>query len=237
MVRSFQTGARRDPPKRSVTVTLSPDTTKVGGARSKRKIGQNMSDLMGTHHSAGQQGAPDLQNGHDDKRDGRRRLGMVARVECAQRLAIARAGSQPVPWETLAEQEDLSERQCRRIHGDYVNEGLRLGDPMNLVGQTLSLLERSVTLLGDIAEGDAHDSVRIGALRLLTETLGARISLMVGAGLMPRRISQQRDHDDAVTLVRRMAEVIQRRDLDPEVIDELLAVVDGTGLELAATPR
>ncbi len=48
------------------------------------------------------------------------------------------------------------------------------------------------------------------------ETLAVRVSLMVGAGLMPRRISQQRDHDDAVTLVRRMAEVIERRDLDPK---------------------
>jgi hypothetical protein len=194
-----------------------------------------MSGLMGSHQSAGQPDAAGPQGAHDDQRDGRSRLGMVARLECAQRLAIARAGSKPVSWETLAEQEDLSERQCRRIHEDFLSEGLRLGDPMNLVGQTLSLLDRSVTLLGDIAEGDAHDSVRIGAMRLLTETLGARIALMVGAGLMPRRLAQQRDHDDAVTLVRKMAEVIERRNLDPEIIDELLAVVEGTASELQAT--
>jgi hypothetical protein len=158
----------------------------------------------------------------------------VARLECAQRLAIARARSKPVPWETLAEQEDLSERQCRRVHEDYVKQGLRLGDPMNLVGQTLSLLDRSVTLLGDIAEGGAHDSIRIGAMRLLTETLGARISLMIAAGLMPRRLTAQRDHDDAITLIRKMAQVIERHDLPEVIVDELIAAVEGTALELEA---
>lgn len=213
---------------------MEPEVGLLSGVPPDIESGRNVSGFKGSQQATAQPRDKRTDVTPDDDRDVRRRLGMVGRIECAQRIAIARAQLKPVPWQRLARQEGLSERQCRRIHDDYISEGLRLGDPLNMVRESLSLLNRSITVLGDIAEGEAHDSIKIGALRLLTETLGARISLMVAAGLMPRRLTQQRDRDDAVAIVRRMALVIQSRDLDPEVIDELLAVVDAP-LELQPT--
>jgi hypothetical protein len=158
---------------------------------------------------------------------------MVARVQLAQRLAVGRAQPTPVSWNVLAEREQLSVSQCHRILADYQAEDLRLGDPLGLVRETLGIFNRAIEQLGEIAEADnSHSTVKVGALRLLLEALGGRISLLVAAGLMPKRLSAQRDHEDAVVLVRRLAQVIERHDLGDEIVGELIAVVEGTAIEL-----
>lgn len=159
--------------------------------------------------------------------DEKREIGVVGRVQRAQRIAIARAQSPAVPWDKIAADEDLSRTQCHRILADYQAEDLALGDPLGLVRETLSIFNRSIELLGEMAENEKHVAYRTGAIRLLLEALGARIQLMVAAGLMPKRLSAQKDHDDAMVLVRKMAEVIQRHDLNDEVVDELIEVVGG----------
>jgi hypothetical protein len=179
--------------------------------------------------------------GVDDQDDGRApklagngspKLGIVARVQLAQRLAVARAEPTPVPWATLAAQEGLSVSQCHRVLNDYLAEDLRLGDPLGLVRETLGVFGCTIEMLGDLAEAEStHATVKVGAARLLLEALGARIQLLVAAGMMPRRLSAQRDHDDAVILVTKMAEVIRAHDLGDDIVDELLAVVGGTAAE------
>lgn len=167
--------------------------------------------------------------------DGSPKLGMVARVQLAQRLAVARAQPTPVHWDVLAERELLSVSQCHRILADYHAEDLQLGDPLGLVRESLSIFGRTIALLGDLAEDDrTQAAAKVGALRLLLEALGARIQLMVSAGMMPRNLGAYRDQQDAVTLVRRLAEVIQHHDLDDKIVDELIAVV-GESAEPAST--
>jgi hypothetical protein len=158
---------------------------------------------------------------------------MVGRVQLAQRLAVARAQPTPVAWSVLAEREGVSISQAHRILAAYRAEGLQLGDPLGLVRETLGIFNRAIEQLGEIAEAEnSHSTVKVGALRLLLEALGARIQLLTAAGLMPKRLSAQRDHEDAVALVRRMAEVIERHDLGDRIVDELIAVVEGTAREL-----
>lgn len=160
--------------------------------------------------------------GPDDQR-----LSPLDRVQRARRIAAKRATKpRATAWTTIAKQENLSERQVRRIYDDFLTWEARRGNPDRLIQDTLDTIEASMEELDDVivkAAADGNHNARIGAVRLLLESVAGRWDVMVTAGLIPASMARWRDSQDARAIFEAMARVLKRHKIGDEVLDELMA--------------
>jgi hypothetical protein len=71
-----------------------------------------------------------------------------------------------------------------------------------------------------------NSNAKIGAMRLILDTMGRRLNLLIQVGRMPRNM---RDFDNAGainTMILGLSEIVEKHDLSNEVIDDLLSVVE-----------
>lgn len=162
------------------------------------------------------------------------KLGIVQKVRIAQAAAVARAHPDPPTWDELSETYNVPVRTMKKLVSDFQDDEKHLGDPLAIIRETLAIYQQSMSNLSEKLAGTEGLVSTVAGTRLLLEAARGRIELMVASGLMPRRLSGERDRDDAVTLIRKMADVLERHDLGDEVLAELLEVVDGTAIDMQA---
>ena len=100
---------------------------------------------------------------------------------------VVRARARGLGWDAIATRFELSERQCRRILGDYRASRPRLHeiDPIEAIEQALECYDGAIEELALLAERTKHDAVRLGAIKSRLDALGSKLSLMSATGLMP----------------------------------------------------
>lgn len=168
-----------------------------------------------------------------------RKLSPLDRVKRARRIAAKRAKRpRAQAWTTIAKDEGLSERQVRRIYDDYLTWEARRGNPDRLIQETLDTIEAAMEELDDVivkAAADGNHNARVGAVRLLLESVAGRWDVMRAAGLIPASMARWRDSQDARAIFEAMARVLKRHNIGDEVLDELMKEMqegqdDGRGL-------
>lgn len=157
-----------------------------------------------------------------------KRLTMIDRVQAGIRIAAARNKPKPDSWAAVAKSEGLSERACQRIFTDYTRAAERHQDPTGLpvLEETLLAYEEVIRWFASAAEDADQWSSRVAAARSMVDALKDRLELLIVMGRMPRSIQAAGDRQRVQAMVRRMAEVLERHDVDPEVIRDLLEVLE-----------
>lgn len=154
------------------------------------------------------------------------RLSPLDRVNRARRIAARRAKKRPDSWETIAKDEDLSERQARRIYDDYLTWRNLRADPARLIEDTLDSIESSLLELDDVISEAARVgnlNARVGAVRLMLEAVAGRWDVMRAAGLVDPNMRRWQEAQEARAIFDAMARVLKRHNIADEVIDELYA--------------
>lgn len=164
-----------------------------------------------------------------EKPDGdRKRMTMVERVRLAERMTEARNKKKPDTWEAISKREGVPLRTCKYIYAQYHDEISKLGDATGgrVLNETLILYGASIETLAWLSEFGETGAVRVGAVRSLLDAAKGRIELLAVMGRMPRSFRAVDELALLSLLVRRMAEVIERRGLEPEIVAEFLGLLD-----------
>ena len=173
------------------------------------------------------------------------KMTMVERVKLAERIALARTQVPPVPWAEIAKREGVPERTCNHVYASYRDEQIKLGDGSGqaILSETLMLYTHSIEKLAYEAEVGENSASRVGAIRTLLDALKGRIEILAVMGRMPKSFRAMDELAALTRLVRRMAEVVERHGLPPEVVEEFLGladevqpIIDGTAEHAALPP-
>lgn len=148
----------------------------------------------------------------------------------AQRITAARHKAKPDEWKVIAAREDLPVRTCQDMHARFVEESslLAVNDPtgQKVLDETLLTYEALIELFGEGTDKGETWAVKLGAGRSLLDVLRQRIELLVAMGRIPRSIKASNDRLKVERMLRRMAEVLEQHDAEPDMIRDLLAVID-----------
>jgi len=107
---------------------------------------------------------------------------------------------------------------------------------MAVIDETLQLYEELVDWLTGAMEDADLWTAKMSASRQLVDLVKDRIELLVVSGKMQRNIVAATDRQKVQVIIRRMAEVLDRNDIDPAVVRELLSVLDDEPRRLRALP-
>jgi len=155
------------------------------------------------------------------------KVGPVEKVQIQRRVALARAQAKPVGWAVLAKQEDVPVRTLSGWHTDWLKVQEFYDDPLGLVSESLDVISELIHVASaDIAKNDANPNAKIGFIRVLLDLMVKRVNLLVQVGRMPRDIGDFEGAGKVRQMIQQMAEVVERHDLGPEVIDDLLSIVE-----------
>jgi hypothetical protein len=166
------------------------------------------------------------------------RMSIYERVDLGARVVAARHKPKPDTWPVIAKREGKALRVVQRAYADYVAARRKHHDPTGdaVIDETLHMYEGLIEWLAAAMEDADIWPAKLGASRQLMEALTNRIDLLVATGKMPRSIQAATDRQRAQILIRRMAEVLERRGAPPEMVRELLEILDEDE-QLAAGPR
>ena len=132
-------------------------------------------------------------------------------------------------WAAIARKHSMGEKEARETYYRYVREIAPLiveQSPVETVHACVRLLEAARQRLSEVVDNADNDSARIGGLREITKTIVKEIDLLERAGLMPTNVADAHVRAEQERLLQRMAEVLRRHRVSPEVYEELAAVFD-----------
>jgi hypothetical protein len=158
------------------------------------------------------------------------RITPLQRVERGERIIAARhpARGRAKAWEKIAKDEELSERQCRRIYQAAMRWGTLRRSPTAIVEHTLDMIEASLMELDEIvadAAAEKNLNARIGAIRLIFEALAGRWEIMRASGLMPRDMGRWQDAADTRVLFERFVDALLRHGVSGPALDDVQALM------------
>jgi chorismate mutase len=153
-------------------------------------------------------------------------MSLIERVRVQRRVAEARASEPPLTWEALASQEGVPERTLRHMHSQWVQVQELYDDPLGLIGETLDTLTALIDEASNDIANAPNANAKVGFTRVLLDLMVKRINLLIQVGRMPRNIGDYAEFPSVRQMILDMAEVVERHDLGPEVIDDLLAIVE-----------
>lgn len=166
-------------------------------------------------------------------------IGPVKRMMTSQRIAAARHKASPDEWKVIAEREGLPMRTCQHMYTRFVSDSglLAIHDAtgQKVLDETLLTYEGLIELFVEGTDKGETWAVKLGAGRSLLDVLRQRIELLVVMGRMPRSPQAHNDRLRVERMIREMAEVLERHNAEPEMIQDLLAVIDALD-EVPETP-
>ncbi len=172
--------------------------------------------------------ADDDEPGRDRSKGGQgTHLSMAERLAVAQRVTAARLQTPALSWPKIAEREKVSETTVRKIYAEYRESVEITEDPTKAVDESLALYSYSIAKFAHEAEHAGNASARVGAARSMLEAVKGRLELMAATGKLPRRLGAIQESQDAAQLIMEFAKVVERHDLPSEIVEELLALVEG----------
>lgn len=154
------------------------------------------------------------------------KVGPVQKAQIQRRVAEARAQKKPVSWAVLSRREDVPERTLQYWHAKWIETQGFYDDPLAVVGETLDTLSAQIEQVSVDLESAESDNAKIGFNRVLMDLMVKRINLLIQVGRMPRNIHDFESAGDVRQMIIQMAEVVEKHDLDPEVIEDLLSIVE-----------
>lgn len=162
-----------------------------------------------------------------DRRDDKKHLTVFEQARLGQALLVERTQPKPAPWSTLARRYGVSESRLRRL---YAKVQAQAEMHNNLTGlpvleETLSILEGSIEELARVAATTENDNAKVGALRLMLETVERRVTLLSGMGRMPRSFRAMDELTSLSRLIRTFVEKLERHDIPPEVVEEFMVML------------
>jgi chorismate mutase len=163
-----------------------------------------------------------------DPVQGRREMTMVERVQLAMRIAAARGKPKPDAWTVIARREGKPMRTCQYVYAKLVEQRTPMDDPtgMSVLVETLDLYNEIIEFLAEAVRDADMWTARIGAARSIMDALKDRVELMIVMGRMPRSVAAASDRQRVHTMLRQMGEVLERHGVAPEVIEDLIAIID-----------
>lgn len=166
-------------------------------------------------------------NVNEPQRPGKR-LTMVERLRIAERVVVARAKAKPDTWKVIEQREKVPIRTLQSILAQYQDEMGKLGDASGapILQETLLLYTASIEKLAWEAEYGDNTASRVGATRSLLDAAKGRIELLAVMGRMPRSFRAMDELAALQRFVRRLAEIVERHELPPEVVHEFVALAD-----------
>ena len=156
---------------------------------------------------------------------------LAARAKVARDDAIVRARMRGRSWAAIANEHDLSERQCQEIMRAYreSHPRMRSRDPLELLDEMLERYEAAGEELAEISATSKHDATRVGAIRTRLDALVAQTNLLMLVGVLPRDLGQLRHDLDVQELARQTLAVFDRHGVSIEAKRELLLVLRANG--------
>lgn len=156
------------------------------------------------------------------------KLNLVERVQLAQRIAAAKHAIPPETWDKIAKREGVPKRTCEYVYARYREQVVGLEDPtgQRILDESLLIYTETIALLGEATSKAETWIGRSAAAGKLLDAVKARIELLVVMGRMPRSIQASRDRIRVQTMLRKMAEVLERHGAEPDLIRDLLAIID-----------
>lgn len=128
----------------------------------------------------------------------------------------------------IAKREGIPARTCQHVYTRFEAgyEVVSDSSGMKVLDETLALYNAAIENLSEGAVNGESWAVRVGATGRLMDALRQRVQLLVVMGRMPRSIQAQSDRLRVEQMLRRMAEVVERHEADPDLVRALLAIID-----------
>jgi hypothetical protein len=131
-------------------------------------------------------------------------------------------------WPQVASRHGVSETQARNIHRAWRDGNQRVlasQEPMEWLWRTLERYESIQAQLAVIAASADNSAAQVGALRAQMDAIAAQTQLLVASGLLPRNLRAFREAGDMSRLIVRFVEILERHEVEPELVGELLELV------------
>lgn len=151
---------------------------------------------------------------------------VVEKVRLQRDLAAARAQPHPPTWKALAAKHGLPVRTIQRYHTRYIEQQAFDDDPLGLVNEGLDLYAAVIERAAEELEAADNSNAAIGAMRLILDTMGRRLNLLIQVGRMPRNMVDFENVGAINTMILGLSEIVEKHDLPNAVIDDLLSVVE-----------
>jgi hypothetical protein len=166
--------------------------------------------------------------GHNGKPRRGRRLPAAKKVERDRAIVIDR--NKGFTWPEIARRHGLQERQARNVYREWredkLAEEVAPRDASEWLFEALSMYQQIISTLAQTADDADNDAARVGALRTQMAAMDRHTELLLATGRLPRSLQASIDRQQVQVMIRRMAEVLERHDVQPEVIRDLLTVID-----------
>lgn len=149
---------------------------------------------------------------------------LLQRVQRARAIAGERAKRPPTTWTAIAKKFGIGARTAQEIFDDYLSWDVEVKDPLGTVDETIGLFTVMLEQLGHEATSGETSAARVGAVRAMTDIIRERFEMLQAAGRMPRNLSRYRAEAELSAIVRELLDVLERREVPRETLEELKAV-------------
>jgi hypothetical protein len=154
---------------------------------------------------------------------------LTARAKVARDDAIVAERMRGRSWAAIANEHDLTERQCQAIMRAYRESHplMRSRDPLELLDDMLERLQGAQEELAEISATTKHDATRVGAIRTRLVALAAQTNLLMLVGVLPGDLRQFRLDLDVQELARKTLAVFDEHGVPVEAKRALLLALKG----------
>lgn len=155
---------------------------------------------------------------------------MNASQQAHRNAEIVSARLRNLPWASIANMYDLSERRCKQVFDEYRRENptLRHHKPVEVVDWLLDGYEGCLEELAIVSNTTAHDSSRVGAINGRMTALRQIAELLQAIGVLPHDLGQLRLQVDADVTIQRVVGVLRDFHASPEMMEAMVtALRDG----------
>lgn len=154
-------------------------------------------------------------------------LSSIARVE--RNAEVVRDRARGFGWTKVAERNDLSERQCRRICKEWRESRPREQDqdPLELFEELLDSYDAGIEDLAVVLEEASQDAVKVGAIKARVALIEDKAKLLQAVGLLPWNLGRLKEERDLRVVAETAWEVMERHGVPEEARRDLAATIRG----------
>jgi hypothetical protein len=154
-------------------------------------------------------------------------LSSVARFD--RNAKVVRDRARGFGWTTIAERHDLSERQCRRIWGEWQADRSDVyeQDPLALFQELFDAYDAGIEDLALVLEEASQDSAKVGAIKARLDLVSNKAELLQAVGLLPSNLGRLNEERELRALADTVWDVMDRHGVSEEARKDLAATIRG----------
>ena len=139
---------------------------------------------------------------------------------------IAQLRAEGKTWTQVSSEVGLSVKAAQVAHNDYLSWDVEAPDAMATVDRSIAIRSAVINRLDEIASNGDNASAQVGAIRAMLDADRERMELLQAAGRLPRNLHRFRAEADFITIAREMVEVMRKRGVPAEVLQEIRDVAE-----------